>query len=327
MTSVASVATPPPPPAGGEVRAVIDVGTNSVKLLIAEVSSGAVRPVHEANHVTRLGRGFYETHLLQPKAIQATAEIVGEFARSARQHGSALIRIIATSAARDAHNAADLVAALRHASGVAVEIISGEQEADWVFRGVATDPVMADHPLLIMDVGGGSTEFILGENGHQQFRRSFQLGVVRLLEKLRPSDPPTAADLAACRHELRTYLAAEISPALASALAKVDRARLGLVGVGGSATVLAAMQLELREFDRERLEGFRLRRADVATRNTQLWSLSHAERQRLPGLPAKRADVMPAGAAIYEAVMETFGFEECRVSTRGLRYAALLDAA
>ncbi|MGH6891345.1 MAG: hypothetical protein ACREEP_03705, partial [Dongiaceae bacterium] len=208
MTSETPVTAPRLPSPGGAVRAVIDVGTNSVKLLIAEVLGETVRPLHETSQVTRLGRGFYETRLLQPKAIADTAEVVGGFARTALQHGAASLRIIATSAARDAHNAADLVAALRDASGVAVEIISGEQEADWVFRGVASGPLMAGHPLLIMDVGGGSTEFIVGEHGHLQFRGSFQLGVVRLLETLRPGDPPTTADLAACRRELRAFMAA-----------------------------------------------------------------------------------------------------------------------
>jgi exopolyphosphatase/guanosine-5'-triphosphate,3'-diphosphate pyrophosphatase len=114
---------------------------------------------------------------------------------------------------------------------------------------------------------------------------------------------------------------------LLPALKALEPAGGAFVGVGGSATVLASMQLELREFNRERLEGFVLRHAEVTARTEQLWSLPLAQRQLLPGLPPKRADVILAGAAIYEAVMEVFGFETCRVSTRGLRYAALLEGA
>jgi exopolyphosphatase/guanosine-5'-triphosphate,3'-diphosphate pyrophosphatase len=308
------------------VRAVIDVGTNSVKLLVAEVAGSAIRPLHEASRVTRLGRGFYETHQLQPDAIAQTAAAVGEFARAARTHGAASLRVIATSAARDARNAAELAAALRAAAQVEVEIITGEQEADWVFRGVTTDARLAGAPLLIMDVGGGSTEFIVGEDGRCQFRRSFQLGVVRELERLRPGDPPSPADLAAGREHARSFLAAQVTPAVNAELDWHERSRVVFVGVGGSATVLAAMELGLGEFDRERLEGFILARAAVTQRTEHLWALPLAERQRVPGLPAKRADVILAGAVIYEAVMAAFGFAECRVSTRGLRYAAALEA-
>src|ERR1051325_1939283 len=313
------------PSRAGVCRAVIDVGTNSVKLLVAEVESQNIRPLYEASKVTRLGRGFYETHLLQPEAIAKTAEVIGEFARRANTHGAQSLRIVATSAARDARNAAELIEAIRRSSGHEIEIISGEQEADWAFRGVTSDPRMAGHPLLIMDVGGGSTEFIVGHGGHPTFGQSFQLGVVRLLENLRPDDPPRVADLAHCRRHLREFFSAEVSPTLRPALDALGHERAALVGVGGSATVLASMQLELREFDRDRLEGFRVSRADVIARTEPLWSLPLARRPLLPGRPPKRADVILTGAAIYEAVMEVFGFDTCRVSTRGLRYAALLD--
>src|SRR5438045_632569 len=141
-------------------RAVIDVGTNSIKLLVADVAGQDVVPLLEDSKQTRLGRGFYETHRLQPEAISTTAKAVAKVAEAAREQRAASIRVVATSAARDAVNPGDLTSAIEKACGLKVEIISGEQEADWVFQGVTTDAALAQAPLLLLDVGGGSTEFI-----------------------------------------------------------------------------------------------------------------------------------------------------------------------
>ncbi|MGI8966242.1 MAG: hypothetical protein ACR2H1_09180, partial [Limisphaerales bacterium] len=135
--------------------AVIDVGTNSVKLLVAVFSKNKIKPLLEESKQTRLGRGFYQNHFLQPSAIEQTAEAVAHFAQTAKKQGVAFIRVIATSAARDAKNPEDLICAIEKKSDLRVEIISGEQEADWVFRGVITNPELARHALLILDVGGG----------------------------------------------------------------------------------------------------------------------------------------------------------------------------
>ena len=143
-------------------RAVIDVGTNSVKLLVADVTGRQVTPVHEESRQTRLGKGFYETHRLQPEPIARTAEAVWEFSETANDHGAESVRVIATSAAREAVNPKDLTDCIFRACGLKTEIITGAREADWAFQGVATDAELASHPLLILDVGGGSTEFILG---------------------------------------------------------------------------------------------------------------------------------------------------------------------
>jgi exopolyphosphatase/guanosine-5'-triphosphate,3'-diphosphate pyrophosphatase len=164
-------------------RAVIDVGTNSIKLLVADVAGRNVLPVLEESRQTRLGRGFYQTHRLQPAAIAASVEAVREFAGSARRLGATSIRAIATSATRDAGNAAELTGAIQDAAGVNVEIISGEREADWAFQGATSDPELAKRPLLLLDVGGGSTQFILGHGEQKHFRQSFPLGTVRLMDK------------------------------------------------------------------------------------------------------------------------------------------------
>ena len=306
-------------------RAVIDVGTNSIKLLVADVADGQVRPVWEGSIQTRLGQGFYETHRLQPEPIAQTAEAVAVYAETARRHEAITIRVIATSAARDAVNAGDLLAAIRAAAGLSVEIISGEQEAEWAFRGVTTDPNFARQPLLLLDVGGGSTEFILGQGGQKHFAQSFPLGTVRLLEKIPAGEPPSVAQLAACRDWLKTFLSVTVRPQLEPALEReMKLGGMELVGTGGTTSILARMEAKLEVFDRAQIEQTRLTHERVRGQVNRLWSLPLAQRQQLAGLPKKRADVILTGAVIYEAVMAEFGFNELRVSTRGLRFAAVM---
>ena len=307
-------------------RAVIDVGTNSIMLLVADVTRHEVQPVWEGSIQTRLGQGFYDTHRLQPGPIAQTAEAVAIYAETALRHEATSVRVIATSAARDAVNAEDLLNAIAAASGLPVEIISGEKEAEWAFQGVTSDPNYARQPLLLLDVGGGSTEFILGQGGQKHFAQSFPLGTVRLLEKVPHSDPPSARELAACRAWLKNFLQETVRPELEPALKRETKAgQIEIVGTGGTTSILARMEAKLESFDREQIENTRLSRERVRWQVNHLWSLPLAQRQQITGLPKKRADVILTGVVIYEAVMEEFGFAELRVSTRGLRYAALMD--
>src|SRR4051794_19982444 len=240
-------------------RAVIDVGTNSVKLLVADVEGHDVRPICEESKQTRLGRGFYETHRLQPEPIAKTAKAVRTFADMAQELKAVSIRVIATSAARDAVNPEELISAIESASSLKAEIISGEQEAEWAFHGVTTDPELAKLPLLILDVGGGSTEFILGKGEHKHFQASFPLGTVRLMEKVPHSDPPKLEELAICLDWLKTFLREEVYPKLAPKMGweKKDgapNACLQLVGTGGSASILARMEMKAEDYNREHIE-------------------------------------------------------------------------
>jgi exopolyphosphatase/guanosine-5'-triphosphate,3'-diphosphate pyrophosphatase len=313
-------------------RAVIDVGTNSVKLLVADISGREVQPVWEESKQTRLGRGFYETRRLQPDAIDATGKAVAQFRETARKYEASSVRVIATSAARDAVNGDELSAAIEKGSGLKMEIISGEQEADWVFQGVTTDPTLAWEPLLLLDVGGGSTEFIAGVGTGEHFSKSFPLGTVRLLEKTPPSDPPKKEELARCREWIRDFLDKEVKPALN--LKQLDAtgfhefnagSRLTLVGTGGTTSILGRMEAKLETYDRAKIEATRLSLERMHWHVEHLWSLPLEERKHIIGLPANRADVILMGVAIYERVMETFGFKELRISTRGLRFAAVMD--
>lgn len=305
-------------------RAVIDVGTNSIKLLVADVSRSDVRPIHEESRQTRLGQGFYETHQLQPESIARTAEAVWEFGEIAREKDAQSIRVIATSAARDAVNPKDLTSAIERASGLKTEIISGAREADWVFRGVATDAELSRQPLLLLDVGGGSTEFILGHGKKQNFAHSFPLGTVRLMEKFPHSDPPKKSELGSCRDWVNNFLSHEVRPQLKPAL-KNEGGEIQLVGTGGTTSILARIEKKLDRFDREKIESTVLTFEQVVAHRKNLWKLPLAERKEIVGLPKLRADVILTGVLIYEAVMEEFGFEQLRISTRGLRFAAVME--
>jgi exopolyphosphatase/guanosine-5'-triphosphate,3'-diphosphate pyrophosphatase len=305
-------------------RAVIDIGTNSVKILVGDVNGTQVLPVFEASEQTRLGRGFYETHILQSEAISQTATAVAYFAAEARRIGAENVRVIATSAARDAKNADDLTDAVRSASGLQIEVISGEQEADWAFQGVTTGTDLASGAVLILDVGGGSSEFILGHHGHAHFRESFQIGTVRLLERNPTSDPPSKEQLAACRLTIREFLQGKVRPKLEGPLGNSAEA-LQLVGTGGTTTVAARMKHSMTGFDRETIEKTRLSRSEMHKMTETLWKMPLIQRQEIPGLPKNRADVILMGIAIYEGIMDEFSLAELRVSTRGLRYAALMQ--
>jgi exopolyphosphatase/guanosine-5'-triphosphate,3'-diphosphate pyrophosphatase len=307
-------------------RAVIDVGTNSVKLLIADAAGRQVAPVHEESRQTRLGKGFYETRRLQPEPIARTAEAVWEFAETAHDHGAESIRVIATSAAREAVNPKDLTDSIFRACRLKTEIITGAREAEWAFQGVTTDTELAKHPLLLLDVGGGSTEFILGHGQNKSFAHSFPLGTVRLMEQFPFSDPPTRGEFSKCRDWVKRFLAAEVWPLVEPALQHEKNAgAVRLVGTGGTTSILARVEHGLDRFDREKIESTVLTLAGVRAHRKKLWRLPLAQRKEIPGLPKLRADVILTGVLIYEVLMEVFNFPELRVSTRGLRFAAVMD--
>ena len=312
-----------------ERRAVIDIGTNSVKLLVADVLNNSVSPAEEKSHQTRLGQGFYETQCLQPERIRETAQTVADFAKEARQHGAEKIRIIATSAAREARNADELRQAILQTSGLTVEIISGEDEAEFAFQGINTDETLSGFPVLLLEVGGGSTQCIVGQSGHSHYLRSFPIGSVRITEKLPHSDPPTSEELKKCRDWLSEFLKTEAGAQLQPVLERERRAvgkdkTFQLVGTGGTASILGCMEAQLDHFDRNRLESTRLTAARIQWHVQHLWSMPLMQRKEIIGLPKNRADIILNGAAIYEAVMKEFGFDCLRISTRGLRFGAVL---
>lgn len=309
-------------------RAVIDIGTNSVKLLIADVAGRSVTPVLEKSHQTRLGAGFYVDHVLKPDRIEASAQAVAEFVAEARNQSPESLAIIATSAARDALNQADLLRAVEASAGMPVRVLSGEEEAQWAFQGAVTDPAYGNLPVLLVEVGGGSTQFIAGHGERLEFRMSSRLGTVRLLEHFPPSDPPTPLEFEACSAHVLDFLRREVQPQVPEAIGRVwGGGPAWLLAAGGTASVLGCIEIGLDHFDREALEEVRLTAERLREWETRLWSLPLEERRALRGLPPNRAEVILMGVLAYRSLCDVFGFSEMRITTRGLRFAALLQSS
>lgn len=306
-------------------RAVIDIGTNSVKLLVADLdrAHSRITPVLERGIQTRLGRGFYTHRLLQTEPVAATAQTCRDFFRLAREHHAEEVILVATSAVREALNPELLLEAVLQATGRPVQILSGEEEADLAFLGVGTSPAILPDRRLILDVGGGSTEFILGIPESIPYRQSFPLGTVRTMESAVVSDPPAHGELHACQEQLHHFLQKQVAPSLRPQLDSIS-GPCPWIATGGTAALLACLELSLESFDRDRIEQCVLTRSALRSRCASLWQLSLAERRLLPGLPPNRADVILFGAAIMLAVLDAFEVTELRPSTRGLRFGALL---
>ena len=299
-------------------RAIIDAGSNSVKLLVADVVDGVVMPLIHKGEQTRLGQGVFETGQLVPEAIEVTARVVADFAAKAKGHGAASVRVLATSAAREATNGDELVAAIS-AGGLELEIIDGQTEAELVLRGVRSLPDLAEGPLAVIDVGGGSTELLVADASALRLQHSYDLGTVRWLEAFPVSDTPTASERAKLAQALDDFLDEQVTPKLGGLPLPET-----LIGAGGTSVFLSRIFLERDDLSAVEIESLRLSLPEVQSLTQRLWQMSLAERSELAGLPANRADVILFGAAIYEAVMMRCGFGELRPTLCGVRYGALL---
>jgi exopolyphosphatase/guanosine-5'-triphosphate,3'-diphosphate pyrophosphatase len=298
--------------------ATIDVGTNTVLLLVAERRDGALAPVLERADVTRLGRGVDATGRLDPGAIRDTVAVLADYARAARELGAPVVACVATSAARDAANGADFFDAARAATGLAPEVIPGDEEARLVWASAWRDFGRAGEPLSVLDVGGGSTELSFGDGPAPRGRASLQVGAVRLTERHVRGDPPSAEELrrlrAAAREAVRPLAAME------------GRPRGGrLVGVAGTVTTLAAVAQALPAYDAARVHGSTLSLDAIERLAAALAALTVRERAALPGMEPKRADVIVAGAWIVAEAARATGHDRLTVSDRGVRWGLLYD--
>ena len=274
-------------------RGVIDIGTNSVKLLIADLRGDEISPHLETSRQTRLGRGLYSGGKLQAEPIQATVAAVNELLALAKANDCSDTRIIATSAVRDSSNPAELLDAL----GQAVDVLSGDNEARLVFAGVMGCPRLAKSPTLVIDIGGGSTEFIVGDAGGMRFHTSIPLGSVRLMERHAVSDPPTSGELETVRKSIDQALSETSLPGLRGQLNAPGQAQpFTMVGSGGMAGILAKMELADDDYDRERMEAVELPLDRVTAWRERLWGLPLAKRRKLPACPPS-APTSPCSAA------------------------------
>ncbi|MBL8920906.1 MAG: Ppx/GppA family phosphatase [Myxococcaceae bacterium] len=296
--------------------AAIDIGTNSVLLLVAErEADGRWRALEERAEITRLGKGVDQTKLLSADSVEATLEVVERFAAEARTLGAKGIAVSATSAARDATNGRQFLDAVNARAQVKVEVLAGDEEARLSFASAHAD-FGGKAPLVVIDIGGGSTEFIFGEpSGAISFRRSFDVGAVRMTERFIRSDPPAPDELASMEAALRDTFAALPRPPVG----------FQLVGVAGTVTTVCAVAKKIEPYDAALVHGATLSRADVEATVQRLAHLPLPLRRTIPGLQPKRADVIVAGGLILRTAIDCLDAAGVTVSDRGLRWGLLTD--
>lgn len=291
--------------------AAVDIGTNSVRLLVAEVDGSSPRDAKVVTldrrmRVTRLGQGVDRNRALAPEAIERTTAVLREYRTALAEHGVTEVRATATSAARDASNRADFFIAAHDALGVTPELISGEEEAALSFLGATAD-LDAPAPYLVVDIGGGSTEFVLGVEEPAGLV-SLDMGCVRITEQYLHSDPPAPEELSNAVNAVRDLVAdvPRIIPGAADAAT--------LVGLAGTVTTFAAVEQGIPEYDPEKIHHFRLTRAAAEDIFRTFATESAAERRHNPGLEAERVDVIVGGAAVLVGIFRVLGFDELLVS-------------
>lgn len=301
--------------------AAIDIGTNSTKMTVADVSSdGALTVIAEQSEVTRLGEGVDASKRLSDAAMARTLAAIVRFAEDARQHGAEEVLGAGTSALRDAENGSDFLSDVMNGAGVDVQIITGDREAQLAYAAVRSDTslhIPTDAHLLVFDIGGGSTELILGDAAGVGRHKSLDIGAVRLTERFLHSDPPTTEELEYAaqfaRAAFETFLPPDIAPLVA--------------GIGGTAVNIAAVTQGQAKPDPDALHSIVLPHAAVASALDRFAHLPLAERRAIPGLEPKRADVIVAGALILDCLLTYFHADRFTLSARGLRYGLLADYA
>ena len=299
--------------------ATVDLGTNTVRLLVVEPAGATWRTLEQTQRVTRLGEGQGATGRLAPEPMRRTAAAVAEFSRAARALGADRVRIVATSAVREAVNREEFVARLERESGERVEVVSGEEEARLTLKGVASGLPGLGGSFVLFDIGGGSTEFVLARDGAPAAAVSLRLGVVTLQEEWGEPGPVRWDRFARLREHVERRLAVEVPAAIAGAAAAQ------LVGTAGTVTTLAALDLGLRAYDPAAVHGHRLDRAAVERQLARLGALDVEARALLPCLEPGRADVIIPGIAICLAAMARLGRDTVVVSDRGLREGILCE--
>jgi exopolyphosphatase/guanosine-5'-triphosphate,3'-diphosphate pyrophosphatase len=301
--------------------AVIDLGTNTVRLLVADVTRDAPwTTVHAEQQVTRVGEGLRTTGTLGAAPMARTAVTVATYVARAREAGARAVRVVATSALREARNGAAFAARIAADTGERVEIISGDEEARLTLRGLRRGLLLDKGTLMAFDIGGGSTEYVRARDGVLIAAVSLTLGVVPLAERFAFPSGLDATRYATLRDEIRGRLASELP------LALVDGPVDVLVGTAGTVTTLAALDLGLTTYDPARVHGHRLTRGTAERLLARLGALTLADRGALPCLEPGRADLIIPGTAIVLATMERFGVEAVIVSEYGLR-EGIMDAA
>jgi len=286
----------------------IDCGTNSIRLLIADVDDGRLRDVDRRMEIVRLGEGVDRTGRLSPQALERTFIAAGSYAERIRQSGAQRVRFVATSASRDAENSSDFVAGITEILGVAPEVISGEEEARLSFTGAVRSLPPLPAPALVVDIGGGSTEFVLGDSDETVLASiSVDMGCVRMTERHITGDPPIASELQAITTDVDALL-----EQVRQSVPLEETA--SLVGLAGTVTTVSALAQDLPSYDAQRIHGSLVGAGEVSRVAAELATASSAQRLALPVMHPGRADVIVAGSLVLDRIVKACGVDEVHVS-------------
>jgi exopolyphosphatase/guanosine-5'-triphosphate,3'-diphosphate pyrophosphatase len=293
--------------------ASIDVGTNTILLLIAEIEGEKVNPLFEMETVVGLGKGVQESGILVAEAMQRGLQTLSEYLERCQRMKVQKIFAVGTSALREAKNSSEFLRWVKEKLNLSVEVISGEEEARLSFLAVVKDLKEEKEPIFVVDVGGGSTEFILGRGDRIDQWISLPLGSVRFTERYLHSDPVREEEWNTMEERIREFLV------------RIPRSQepFSMVGVGGTATTLASVEQGLEQFIPQKIHHFVLRKEALKNQLVLYRSQTVEERKRLPGLPAARADVILAGGAILYLAMEELNRPSVLISCHGVRYGLL----
>jgi exopolyphosphatase/guanosine-5'-triphosphate,3'-diphosphate pyrophosphatase len=299
--------------------AVVDMGTNSTRLLVADVDDGHVEEIERRSTVTRLGRGVDTTQQLATEAIDEVANAVGEYIGIYEPLEPDAVSVLATSAVRDAANSGAFIAELRERFALNARILTGDEEARLTYLGAASGRPPADGTLVI-DIGGGSTEIVVGSGREVTYHASLQVGTVRHTERHIRNDPPTAAELDALAEDVRKLIFAE--------LAAAEFFDIGIgIAVAGTPTSLAAIEQELDPYDPETVHGYVLTLDGIQRMCSMLSGKTLEQRLQVTGLHPGRAPTIVAGVVILIQVMRAFGLQRIEVSEHDILHGAALEAA
>ncbi len=300
--------------------AAVDIGTNSTRLLVADIHAGGrIEDIERETRVTRLGEGVDERHRLLPVPVARVRNVLSDFRRQLESLGAERTLAIATSAIRDADNGEAFLGEVEWSYGFATRLLSGHEEAMMMFRGVTSERELGAGTVIV-DIGGGSTELVAGGPDGVYWHDSLDIGSVRLTERFLGSDPPTAAELESCSTAVRALLSERVPDEIRSGTRSA-------VGVAGTITSIAALALGLEEYDRDRVHGFELSAEALGEQLNRLASVPIAERRRLRPLDPERAPVIVGGAVIARETLAFFGVDALEISERDILDGAALAAA